>query len=99
MLPHDYGADLHQDKANSLLVDCLAGPPNIPTVQALLVLSGRDLALGQASAGWLKSGMAFRMIDDMQIREEIVKGAQNFYTGELAYMRRRLFWSAYAWDK
>lgn len=56
--------------------------------------------MGETSAGWLKSGMAFRMIDGMQIREEVARQPLGHVDmGETAYMRRRIFWSAYTWDK
>jgi hypothetical protein len=56
--------------------------------------------MGETSAGWLKSGMAFRMIDGMQIREEIAREPQrSINMSETSYMGRRIFWSAYTWDK
>lgn len=55
----------NQDKANSLLANILLEPPLLTTVQALLIMSGRDLAMGAAHAGWLKSGMAFRMVTEI----------------------------------
>lgn len=79
----------------------LSSPPNIPTVQALLILAGRDLALGQASSGWLKSGMAFRMISDMNVQSDIWTEEESLQpeAREQVRMRKRLFWSAYTWDK
>lgn len=40
------------------------------------------------------------MIDDLQIREELAKQAGTGGDGsERSYMRRRIFWTAYTWDK
>lgn len=90
-----------QDRANALLVSALSDPPTIPTIQALLILSGRDLALGFTSAGWLKSGMAFRMITEMRLGTDppfstADSGSRN--TQDIA-IRQRVLWSAYSWDK
>lgn len=38
---------------------------SIPTIQAMLLLSSSLFALGQTSAAWLYSGIAFRMIQDL----------------------------------
>ena len=90
-----------QDRANALLVSALSDPPTIPTIQALLILSGRDLALGFTSAGWLKSGMAFRMITEMRLGSESPQGTAGSAVTESqdAAIRQRVFWSAYSWDK
>ncbi|XAO27529.1 hypothetical protein I312_106385 [Cryptococcus bacillisporus CA1280] len=91
----------YADKADVLVMTSLSSPPNIPTVQALLILAGRDLALGQASSGWLKSGMAFRMISDMNVQSDIWTEEESLQpeAREQVRMRKRLFWSAYTWDK
>ncbi|OCF42308.1 hypothetical protein I317_03811 [Kwoniella heveanensis CBS 569] len=91
----------YADKANALVMASLAEPPSIPTIQALLILSGRDLALGLASAGWLKSGMAFRMIEDLGIQADVSQDLAMVPSPKLEEvgMRQRLFWSAYSWDK
>jgi hypothetical protein len=90
-----------QDRASALLVASLSDPPSITTVQALLIMAGRELALGVSSAGWLKSGMAFRMIEEMDLERDAYTDLTNGLAGvsEQVYMRQRLFWSAYSWDK
>ncbi|OAA55544.1 Transcription factor [Niveomyces insectorum RCEF 264] len=88
-------------RARQLLGVEIHRPSSIPTVQALLQLSARDLAYGQISQAWLYSGMAFRMVSDL--------GLQHSSSGELLSLgnlnaedleiRRRLYWSCYFWDK
>lgn len=91
----------HQDRANALLVPALTAPPALTTVQALLILAGRDLALNMSSAGWLKSGMAFRMIEDMGLVDDAMLDLTEVpaHRQEEVAMRKRVFWSAYSWDK
>jgi hypothetical protein len=52
-------------RARLLLGTEIHRPSSIPTVQALLQLSARDLAYGSISQAWLYSGMAFRMVSDL----------------------------------
>lgn len=45
-------------RAKSLLMDELgAERPAIPTIQGLLILGGRQCAIGKSSEGWLYTGM------------------------------------------
>lgn len=75
-------------------------PLSIPTVQALLQLSARDLAYGRISQAWLYSGMAFRMVSDLGLHHSTDKivGLGQLNPEDLE-IRRRLFWSCYFWDK
>jgi hypothetical protein len=75
-------------------------PLSIPTVQALLQLSARDLAYGRISQAWLYSGMAFRMVSDLGLHHSTSKivGLGQLNPEDLE-IRRRLFWSCYFWDK
>jgi hypothetical protein len=57
--------DLLTSRARLLLSAEIQRPSSIPTVQALLQLSARDLAYGSISQAWLYSGMAFRMVHDL----------------------------------
>jgi hypothetical protein len=90
-----------QDRASALLVAGISQPPSIPTVQALLIMAGRELALGLSSAGWLKSGMAFRMIEELALDRDAYTDLDTVLADDrdLVYMRQRVFWSAYSWDK
>ena len=45
-------------KAKLLLIDELAvEKPRVPTIQGLLILGGRQCAIGKSSEGWLYTGM------------------------------------------
>lgn len=90
-----------QDRASALLVAGLSLPPSITTVQALLIMAGRELALGLSSAGWLKSGMAFRMVEELALDRDAYTDIDTVPSidREAIYMRQRVFWSAYSWDK
>ena len=87
-------------KARLLLGTEIHRPSSIPTAQALLQLSARDLAYGSISQAWLYSGMAFRMVSDLGLHHSTAKIATlgNLSTEDLE-IRRRLFWSSYFWDK
>ena len=74
---------------------------SIPTIQALLQQSAREIVFGRSSQGWLYSGMAFRMAFDMGIHLPSDK-LQTFVktlSPEDIEIRKRLFWSCYTWDK
>ncbi|KAK9318917.1 fungal-specific transcription factor domain-containing protein [Lipomyces orientalis] len=87
-------------RARLLLGNEIQKPSSIPTVQALLQLSARDLAFGSISQAWLYSGMAFRMVSDLGLHHS---SGKIVYLGHLSAedleIRRRLFWSCYFWDK
>ncbi|GAD99980.1 hypothetical protein FG01795.1 [Paecilomyces variotii No. 5] len=75
-------------------------PSSIPTVQALLQLSAREMAYGSTSQAWLYSGMAFRMVSDLGLHHNSGKILDLGYLNpEELEIRRRLFWSCYFWDK
>lgn len=75
--------------------------PCIPTIQALLQQSAREIACGNSSAAWLYSGMAFRMAIDLGIHvsPDILQSHTSSFSPEDIEIRKRLFWSLYAWDK
>lgn len=70
--------------------------PSVPTVQALLQLSARDLGNGSLYQAWLYSGMAFRMAVDMGIFTR--PRNPNEDPTDIA-VRGQLAWSCFAWDK
>lgn len=87
-------------RARLLLGHEIHRPSCIPTVQALLQLSARDLACGFISQAWLYSGMAFRMVSDLGLHHSTAKiGMLRHLSAEDLEIRRRLFWSCYFWDK
>ncbi|OPB42766.1 hypothetical protein A0O28_0084020 [Trichoderma guizhouense] len=53
-------------RARELLLDEMSSSkPKIPTIQGLLILGGRQCAIGKSSEGWLYTGMAIRMLLDL----------------------------------
>lgn len=89
-----------QDARISLAMETL-NSSSIPTIQALLQQSAREVVFARPSQGWLYGGMAFRMAFDMGIHlpsdklQTFVKSLSN----EDIEIRKRLFWSCYTWDK
>jgi hypothetical protein len=90
-------AEFLLSRARRLLGTAIQQPSSIPTVQALLQLSARDLAQGSISQAWVYSGIAFRMASDLGLQH-----SNNEIKGLSAVdleIRRRLFWGCYFWDK
>lgn len=87
-------------KARILLGNVIHQPASVPTVQALLQLSARDLAYGSISQAWLYSGMAFRMACDLGLHHSTPAdlSLEGLSVVDME-VRRRLFWSCYFWDK
>ncbi|KAL2867481.1 Zn(II)2Cys6 transcription factor [Aspergillus lucknowensis] len=87
-------------RARLLLGQEIQKPSSIPTVQALLQLSAREMAYGSTSQAWLYSGMAFRMVSDLGLHHNSGKILHlGYLSPEDLEIRRRLFWSCYFWDK
>ncbi|OQU97002.1 Fungal specific transcription factor domain-containing protein [Cladophialophora immunda] len=88
------------EQAVNLMAAEIQKDSSIPTIQALLILSGHESIIGRASQAWLFSGMAFRMMRDMgmHIHERKLSLAGQFSQVELA-MRRQIMWSCYTCDK
>ena len=62
-------ADLFVRLARDYLAKEMQGPSRIPTVQGLLLLSGREVSEGNVSHGWNFAGLAFRMLQDVSLME------------------------------
>jgi len=89
-----------QRALDSLAIEINKGS-SIPLIQGLLILSARECACGRSAQGWLYSGMAFRMMQDMGIHihpRKLSHLAGQFSEEELA-LRQQVFWSCYTWDK
>lgn len=84
-------------RVRRLLGTAIQQPSSIPTVQALLQLSARELANGSVSQAWVYSGIAFRMASDLGLQHNGPE-FRGFGPVDLE-IRRRLFWSCYFWDK
>ena len=94
-------ADRLASEAQVALAMETINPPSIPTIQALLQQSARDMAYGRSSQAWLYSGMAFRMAIDLgvHVSTERLQRYARWLSPEDIELRKRLFWSLYAWDK
>ncbi|CAH0020162.1 unnamed protein product [Clonostachys rhizophaga] len=83
-----------------LLQELSASKPSIPTIQGLLILGGRQSAMGNSSEGWLYTGMAIRMMEDIGLHLDITSLAKiERWTAAEKETRKRLYNSAYIWDK
>ncbi|KAF5679222.1 nitrogen assimilation transcription factor nit-4 [Fusarium heterosporum] len=93
-------AQLLFSRVRVLLGDEIQKPSSIPTTQALLQLSARELAQGNISQAWLYSGMAFRMSADLGLQHNgpDIADLKGLDPVDLE-IRKRLFWSCYFWDK
>ena len=94
-------SDRLMTEAKALLAMETLNPPAIPTIQALLQQSARDVACGKSSSAWLYSGMAFRMAIDLGLHvcPDKLQQYSTSLTAEDIEIRKRLFWSLYSWDK
>ncbi|KAK4150002.1 hypothetical protein C8A00DRAFT_37403 [Chaetomidium leptoderma] len=90
-------ADFLLARVRRLLGTAIQEPSSIPTVQALLQLSARELASGSISQAWVYSGIAFRMASDLGLQHSS-PGIKGLGPVDLE-IRKRLFWSCYFWDK
>ncbi|RBR25047.1 uncharacterized protein FIESC28_02171 [Fusarium coffeatum] len=93
-------AQLLSSRVRLLLGEEIQKPSSIPTIQALLQLSARELAQGAISQAWLYSGMAFRMAADLGLQHNgpDIADLKGLDPVDLE-IRKRLFWSCYFWDK
>ncbi|ORY23135.1 fungal-specific transcription factor domain-domain-containing protein [Naematelia encephala] len=111
-LPRDIGAGATADllgvgaeylsRAKALLAVELEKPSNVPAIQGMMILGQRESSCGNASQGWMYTGMAFRAMRDLGIHLDCSR-LPIFGFGTLSAedreIRRRLFWSAFTWDK
>ncbi|KAF2021660.1 hypothetical protein BU24DRAFT_417299 [Aaosphaeria arxii CBS 175.79] len=85
-----------------LIVEMTATKPRIPTIQGLLILGGRQCAMGLSSEGWLYTGMALRMLEDIGLHlhmdDSKLVELEHLTPIELE-TRKRLYNSAFIWDK
>ncbi|KAI5456072.1 fungal-specific transcription factor domain-containing protein [Mariannaea sp. PMI_226] len=83
-----------------LLEEMSAARPSIPTIQGLLILGGRQGAMGNSSEGWLYTGMAFRLMTDIGLHLDMSRLSKlERWTPAETETRKRLYNSAYIWDK
>ncbi|KXT14832.1 hypothetical protein AC579_4091 [Pseudocercospora musae] len=82
-------------RSRLLLGQVLHQEPSVPTVQALLQLSAREIGNGSLSLAWIYCGMAFRMAVDMGIFTR----QRSSRAGLEQVVKEQLAWSCYLWDK
>ncbi|KPI40425.1 Nitrogen assimilation transcription factor nirA [Cyphellophora attinorum] len=97
---HHFMQKLTEDARLSLGMDMLQ-PSAIPTIQALLQQSAREVVFGRSSQAWTFAGVAFRMALDMGIHlpSDRLQSFVKSLTAEDIEVRKRLFWACYTWDK
>lgn len=93
------GGEPFLEQAKLLLLEELKrDQPAIPTIQGLLILGGRQCALGRNSEGWLYTGMAIRMVKDIGLHLPHRSRLDAIEPDDFE-CQKRLYLSAYAWDK
>lgn len=84
-----------------VLTHCLTRP-GPTTIQALLCLAFHEIGQGNASQGWLFSGMAFRMGQDIGFHQDPSQWLlqdHSIAAPEDILIRRRIYWGSYLADK
>lgn len=84
-----------------ILCHCLTSPCPT-TIQALLCLAFHEVGQGNASQGWLFSGMAFRMGQDLGFHQDPTRWIlqdRTIASPEDIEIRRRIYWGSYVSDK
>lgn len=100
LAPYEDGKLFSYHARTLLHADLQNGRCNIPTIQALLLISAQECGAGNCTQAWMYSGVAFRLAEDLGITIDARKYAGNvLLTDEDIEIRNRLFWSCYIWDK
>lgn len=96
----DFMQKLTDEARHGLGMDMLQ-PSSIPTIQALLQQSAREVVFGRSSQAWTFAGVAFRMALDMGIHlpSDRLQSFVKSLTPEDIEVRKRLFWACWSWDK
>ncbi|KAH7363825.1 putative fungal-specific transcription factor [Rhexocercosporidium sp. MPI-PUGE-AT-0058] len=71
-----------------------SGPPSLPSVQALLIMSMYEWGAGNGYAAWMDSGMAIRMMQSLDAMK--TKRDQPEIDGEIY---NRTFWACFVMDR
>ena len=85
----------------SVFTHCLSSP-KITNVQALLCIAFHELGQGSSSLGWLFSGMAFRMGQELGFHQDPrtwINTDRSIITERDIEIRRRVYWGCYVADK
>ncbi|KND95334.1 putative transcriptional regulatory protein [Tolypocladium ophioglossoides CBS 100239] len=91
-------SDVFSGQAQALLYSTLDSP-DLTTLQALVLLGYREIAVGRTSKGWLFCGMAFRLAHEMGLHLD--PSNWDGYTGCLRdrEILRRVYWAVFIADK
>ncbi|OJI95766.1 hypothetical protein ASPVEDRAFT_119458 [Aspergillus versicolor CBS 583.65] len=97
--PFERGETFLQQAMLLLIDEMKQTRPRVPTIQGLLILGGRQCAVGKSSEGWLYTGMAIRMITDLGLHLKRTKFSMRNMEPDDLEVRKRLYLSVFAWDK
>ena len=106
--PHSSNAEIRAKNqvlarsAQELIISHCLTTPSPTTIQALLCLAFHEVGQGNASQGWLFSGMAFRMGQDIGFHQDPTRWIlqdRSIVTPEDIEIRRRIYWGSYVADK
>ncbi|KAL4861789.1 fungal-specific transcription factor domain-containing protein [Aspergillus spectabilis] len=76
--------------------------PDMTVIQSLLCCAFFELSMGNHSKGWMLSGMAFRMAQDLGFHQDPRFVMRDSAAGDVTHgyeMRRRMYWGCYIADK
>ncbi|UKZ77471.1 hypothetical protein TrVFT333_005192 [Trichoderma virens FT-333] len=92
-------SDIFSGQAQTLLYPTLDSP-DLTTLQALVLLGYREIAVGRASKGWLFCGMAFRLAHEMGLHLDPTNwdGSTSETSGDRE-IQRRVYWAVFTADK
>lgn len=65
--PFDRGETFLQEAMLLLIGEMQQSKPRIPTIQGLLILGGRQCAVGKSSEGWLYTGMVSWLLHSISL--------------------------------
>jgi hypothetical protein len=91
-------SDVFSGQAQALLFATL-DKPELTTLQALVLLGYREIAVGQTSKGWLFCGMAFRLAHEMGLHLDPSNWDGSTGSFREREILRRVYWGAFIADK
>ncbi|KAM0450259.1 hypothetical protein ACHAPV_003927 [Trichoderma viride] len=91
-------SDVFSNQAQTLLYSTLDSP-DLTTLQALILLGYREIAVGRASKGWLFCGMAFRLAHEMGLHLDPTNWEESGESSGEREILRRVYWAAFMADK
>ncbi|KJK78876.1 hypothetical protein H634G_05690 [Metarhizium anisopliae BRIP 53293] len=91
-------SDVFSGQAQALLFATL-DKPDLTTLQALILLGHREIAVGQTSKGWLFCGMAFRLAHEMGLHLDPSNWDASTSSVRDREILRRVYWGIFIADK